>query len=85
MSGGLDQVILDIFNFDIYNPQNSSSPLLRLHQGVGLGIWNLFEKGRKRKFLVASCDFQQELVEYLERERERERGQLSRLHLKPSE
>ena len=60
-----------------YNPQNRSSPLLRLHQGIGLGIWNLFEKGRKRKFLVASCDFQQELVEYPEIERERERPTFS--------
>ena len=70
VSGGLDQVILDIFNFDIYNPQNSSSQTT-----PGSWTWNLefVWKRKEKKFLVASCDFQQEIVEYLERERERER------------
>ena len=45
MSGGLDQVILDIFNFDIYNPQNSSSQTT-----PGSWTWNLeFVLQRKEK------------------------------------
>ena len=45
VSGGLDQVILDIFNFDIYNPQNSSSQTT-----PGSWTWNLeFVWKRKEK------------------------------------